>query len=125
MIKINALSEARDQLWAEARDRYLAQECWWLNTKELTDDAEEQQDQRYQADAWQEEIEDYVIGRSSISIEEILKGVFGLTVDRWGQIEQNRAARCMRKMGWSRVQVRDGKKRKWVYRREVDVDTSC
>src|SRR5437764_1250823 len=31
-IEIDGFAEARDQLWAEARDRYLSGETWWLDS---------------------------------------------------------------------------------------------
>jgi predicted P-loop ATPase len=111
------LAIARDQIWAEARERYLAGAPWWLDTSELNNHAEAEQDQRYQADAWQQLIEDFCAARDVVSVAKVLKGALFLTIDRWGQAEQNRVARCLRKMGWERHQVRDGHRRSWRYRR--------
>jgi putative DNA primase/helicase len=50
-IDIDKLANMRDQLWAEARDRYNAGEHWWLDTPELDAAAAAQQRERYQPDA--------------------------------------------------------------------------
>ena len=51
----------RDQLWAEAVARYRAGEPWWLETRDLTELAEEEQLDRYQGDAWEEPIRAYLV----------------------------------------------------------------
>ena len=42
-IDVDGLAAARDQLWAEARDRHLAREAWWLDTAMLNADASKAQ----------------------------------------------------------------------------------
>jgi predicted P-loop ATPase len=116
-IDIEMLASARDQIWAEARERYRADAVWWLDTNELNNHAEAEQDQRYQADAWQLLIEEFCATRDAVTVGEILKDALFLAIERWGQAEQNRVARCLRKMGWERHQVRDGRHRSWQYRR--------
>ena len=120
-IDIEALAVARNHIWAEARERYRADTPWWLDTRELNDRAEAEQDQRYQADAWQQLIEEFCATRDTVSVEEILKEALFLSIDRWGQPDQNRVARCLRKMGWERHQVRVGRHRRWRYRRMSSV----
>ena len=56
-----ALACDRDQLWAEAVARYRAGEPWWLETRNLTELAEEEQLDRYQGDAWDDTIRDYLL----------------------------------------------------------------
>ena len=118
-VDINGLREARDQLWAEARDRYLAGEAWWLDTIELNVDAGSEQRARYQADPWEESIREWLLGRTSVSVSEVLEHVIGLRVSERGQVEMNRVARCIRALGWERHQERDGIQRVWRYRRSV------
>ncbi|HYN38940.1 MAG TPA: VapE domain-containing protein, partial [Rhodospirillales bacterium] len=55
-IDVGALTRDRDQLWAEARDRFRKGEAWWLETPELNSCASEEQADRYQGDAWEEPI---------------------------------------------------------------------
>jgi predicted P-loop ATPase len=133
-IDLDGLTEMREQLWAEARDRYLASEHWWLDTKNLNSAAEEQQSARYLADVWQHKIEEYIVklekenaerqpeNRREISISSILAATLHVPIDRQGQTEQNRVARALRHMGFNRIQIRDrldNQRRRWVYRRPV------
>jgi predicted P-loop ATPase len=115
-INIAGLADARDQLWAEARDRYLAEERWWLDTAALDADAREAQRARYQSDAWEPVIGEWLGIRDSVSVAEVLKEGLRLPVERWGQIEANRVARCLRALGWERYQERRGTQREWRYR---------
>ena len=60
-INLDALSRDRDQLWAEAVARYRDGTIWWLNEAELIADAKIEQDQRYQADAWDARIDRWLV----------------------------------------------------------------
>jgi predicted P-loop ATPase len=52
-IDLDALRRDRDQLWAEAKVRYLNKEPWWLDTEELIKTATPEQEDRYLADPWE------------------------------------------------------------------------
>jgi predicted P-loop ATPase len=138
-IDIDALTRDRDQLWAEARERVRNGEPWWLETPELNACAAEEQADRYQGDAWEEVIRDYLAneiewmdngptGRTpyrsarsepliEVSVGEILEKALGIEKARWTQVDQNRVARCLITMGFKRCKARrsDGG-REWRYR---------
>jgi hypothetical protein len=82
---------------------------WWLDTAEFNRKAEEVQRVRYQADAWQGLIQDYIADKHSVDIPEILEQVLILPLARWGQSEQNLVGRCLREAGWIRRQRRLGR----------------
>lgn len=111
------LAADRDQLWAEAHERYSAGEKWWLDTAELGDEARNQQQARYQSDAWEEPIREWLVSRDHVSVGEVLRGAVNLPTDRWSQTDMNRVARCLRALGWRRRPFRDGKSREWRYER--------
>jgi len=115
-IDVEQLGADRDQLWAEALHRYKADEHWWLEGDALVSEAREQQRARYQSDAWEGHIRDWLGSRDNVSVSEVLEGALVLTPDRWGQHEQNRVAHCLVAIGWERRQLRleDGK-RVWRY----------
>ena len=122
---LGELVRDRDQLWAEAVARFNAGESWWLD-REVEAFAAEEQEQRRQGDPWEEPIIDW-LGRQSKAehtVADILRGALRREVGDWIQTDLNRVARCLRALGYERVQVRDpaikdgsGKSRRvWVYR---------
>jgi predicted P-loop ATPase len=124
----------RDQLFGEAVALYEAGEPWWLDTLELTELAATEQDQRYVPDAWDDVIRNYLDhptderwdrdGRpftvnlppiDSVTIGEILGQALGMPPSDWRQPEQNRVARCLRALKWTRHQRRNAGDREWRY----------
>lgn len=117
-IDIDGLRAVRDQLWAEAKHRYLDGESWWLDDPETVTSAKDEQRARYQEDVWQALIAEHLIGSNQTSIPDILSVALGVSKDKWSQTDQNRVARCLRLMGWERRQSRDlTGRRGWVYMR--------
>jgi predicted P-loop ATPase len=118
-INVDLLHDWRDQLWAEAVTLYQAGIPWWLTKKETQIDAEHHQRDRYVGDPWDRAIAEYVETASEVTIDEVLRFAVNLEIGRCGQSEMNRAARCLRSLGLSRVQVRTGDKRVYKYRKPV------
>lgn len=118
-IDLDVLQRDRDQLWAEAVCQYDAGEPWWLDTPDLDRLASREQDKRFAADAWQPRIESWLDahGADETSLGEILEQVLNLEPARWDQVAQNRVARCLRALGWTRFQRRVGGRREWRYQR--------
>lgn len=114
VIKIAELLRDRDQLWAEARERFHLGESWYLDSKHLIDAAAEEQRARYEGDPWDEKIAEWVDGRDSVTIAQVLEGL-GKPKDAWTQTDQNRVARCLSAAGWARKQRRLGERREWRY----------
>ena len=118
-VDIEGLIDARDQLWAEAQARYLADETWWLEDNKLSAAAAVQQSGRYLADVWQGPIEGWISVKDHVTIQQVLKGALYMEeIAKWTQTDMNRVARCLRALGWVRRQVRDGKNnetREWRY----------
>lgn len=129
-IDVKALQHDRDQLWAEAKMRYEAGNSWWLHEPGLIGDAADEQEGRRQADPWQAKIEDYTQGKPYVTVREILYSCLrvgadqygAIDVSKWQQRDANRVAACLRALKWKREQVRDGKKREWVYVTQSDAD---
>ena len=144
-IDLEALARDRDQLWAEAVARYRAGEPWWLETRNLTELAEEEQLDRYQGDAWDDPIRDYLLNEHEwiangydervrrqrtraeplrdVSLAEVLEHALGIEKGRWTQADQNRVARCLISMGFQRLRMRrPDRSREWRYRADPTVD---
>jgi predicted P-loop ATPase len=122
-INIEMLRDMRDQLWAEAVILYNANVPWWITKQETQRDAERHQLDRYIGDPWDKAIADYVGTCTEVSVDEVLRQALHLEIGRCGPSEMSRAARCLRSLGWPRVQVRTGdrsdNKRVYKYRRPV------
>jgi len=52
-VDVESIVRERDQLWAEARERFRRGETWWMNTPELQKLAKGEQDDRVQDDSWE------------------------------------------------------------------------
>jgi predicted P-loop ATPase len=144
-IDIDALARDRDQLWAEAVARFKDGAIWWIEDKAILQAAREEQDKRYQSDAWDGLIEHWLtheirmVGDShssfdpprresvprreplrDVSIGEILAEAIGAEPTRWSRIDQMRVSGYLKKSGWERYQRREDGAREWRYRRPAD-----
>lgn len=145
-IDIEGLGQDRDQLWAEAVARFKAGAIWWLEDKELLKSARDEQDKRYQSDAWDGLIEHWltheirIVGDNyssfeqprresvsrreplrDVSVGEILEEAIGIEPARWSRIDQMRVSGYLKKTGWERFRTNplggDHRTREWRYRR--------
>jgi predicted P-loop ATPase len=152
-IDIAALARDRDQLWAEAVHRFRAGAIWWIDDPALLAEAREEQDRRYQSDAWDDLIEhwltheiravsdgfpDYGNSRTEsvprpepltdVSVGEILEEAIGLEPARWTRGDQMRVSAYLKANGWERYRRRDeGRReatREWRYRQVPKDDGS-
>ena len=101
-IRIEELRRDRDQLWAEAVARFRAGETWWIDSPELSATAAEERQQRYDEDAWQPLIEDWVQGREHVTVERVLRDCIGKQPKDWTQGDKARIGRCLHALGWTR-----------------------
>jgi predicted P-loop ATPase len=140
MIDLDALKSDRNQLWAEACERFRRGDPWWLETRELDELAAEQQAERYQGDAWEDIIAEWLeydvqwsdngfhervrhtFPRSQplndVSVREVLEQAIGIERGRWTQSDQNRVVRCLTIMGFRLYWSRRGGRREKRYRRQ-------
>lgn len=113
---VDSLAAARNQLWAQARDMFLAGESWWFEGETALEQAKDAQFDAFQADPWQEHINRHVTSRKQTSVADILRMELDRKAGDWNQTDMNRIARCLRVVGWKRHQIREGETRRWVYR---------
>jgi predicted P-loop ATPase len=119
-IDVESLARDRDQLWAEAKARFEAGCVWWLDSADLVRMASDEQTERYEGDPWEEVIGRWSDDRSNVSISEILEKCLQKPQGLWTQSDKNRAARCLRFLGWERYRERQGARLEWRYRRRAD-----
>jgi putative DNA primase/helicase len=106
-VDVDGLAGAREQLWAEARDRYVAGEQWWITDPEVVVAAEREQGERTPEDPWAETIARELKLLSQTTTAELLTAI-GMPRDRQGRGEAMRVAAVLRKLGWVGRKVRDG-----------------
>jgi predicted P-loop ATPase len=117
-IDFEGLAAVRDQLWAEAVDRYRAGERWYADTPELVALCQEQQELRAQADPWEQWIGDWLdvqlkkcearllaercdcVRCRGVTTGAILSGALALEKGRQTRAEEMRAAAVLRRLGW-------------------------
>ena len=116
-IDVDALAHDRDQLWAEAKERFDAGAVWWMETAELIQMASDQQIDRYEGDPWEEVIAPWLDSHPSVSISEVLEKCLQKAHALWTQTDKNRAAHCLRALGWERYRERHGSRLEWRYRK--------
>jgi predicted P-loop ATPase len=116
-IDVDSLARDRDQLWAEVKIRFESGAVWWLETPDLVHMATDQQIERYEGDPWEEVIGPWLEPRTSVSISEVLEKGLKKAQALWTQTDKNRAARCLRTLGWERYRERQGSRLEWRYRR--------
>ena len=149
IIDIDALARDRDQLWAEAVHRFREGAIWWIEDPALLEDARQAQERRYQADAWDDLIEHWLVHEirtvadgypdygntrtesvprpeplADVSVGEILEEAIGLEPARWTRGDQMRVSAYLKANGWKRYRKRDvGKRevtREWRYEKEQE-----
>lgn len=120
-IDIEGIARDRDQLWAEAYDRYKVHPVWWLDTSELVDAASSEQDERYQPGVWDEIIREWLddpqqrhstdggaqlpvtpfdSNQERVTITDVLIHAIGKDQERLTDSDSKAVARCLRHFGW-------------------------
>lgn len=107
-IDLNYLASNRDQLFAEAFHRYKSGETWHEVPQET---AKRMQEERRLADAWEEVIAEWAVGRTSFSMTELLSDCLLLEVKDHRMDVQHRASASLRTLGFRQIHSRVGTKR--------------
>ena len=113
IINTDALARDRDQLFAEAVALYRRREAWWPDQAFEIAHIKPQQDARYEADAWEQNIGQYLAGKERVTVSAVAKDALYIETPRLGTAEQRRIAAALEQLGWQRG-VRDGAARWWV-----------
>ena len=68
-----------------------------------------EQDARFEADAWEEAIKTYLVGRRRVTVGEIAQGALHIETARLGTADQRRIAAVLHYLGWTRIRDWKGK----------------
>jgi predicted P-loop ATPase len=101
-IDLGALTRDRDQLFAEAVEAYRKAEHWWPEATFEREHIKPQQRDRYEADAWQGSIAEFVKGRERVTIAEVANGALDIHIGKIGTEVQRRIAAVLTDGGWTR-----------------------
>ena len=116
VMRLDDLRRDRDQLWAEADARYKKGEAWWPDTKELIQEAADEQDERFQSDPWESLIATWLLSRVETTTSRVLIEAVQKAPGQWGRADEVRVAAILRRLGWEvSGRPRDGGARKRVY----------
>lgn len=120
-IDMEKLTRKRDQLWAEAVERYRDKERWWLNEHDSVLAGAEQVE-RVSIDPWQDHIAETIVRGQEYTSIHILSNVIKLPLDRQDGFTKTRIATIMSALGWNQKVAKynqpDGSRksvRVWVY----------
>lgn len=108
-INVEALTEARDQLWAEAMVRWREGVPWWPTPDEAHLFAEEQE-HRFASDSWEELVDTWLNafeqrGTEQFTSGQILAGALKLEPHQMKPPEQTRLGLVMTRLGWPKRKV--------------------
>lgn len=129
-VNVSELTEARDQLWAEAVVRFDAAEPWWLDSAELEALAREQQRERETREPWFEPVSRWLEEPHTITAEgrrhlppgnglstvQVLQGALGIRPGDVDSRETQRIGYVLKKLGWHRLRVTVGAEERREYR---------
>ncbi len=116
-IDIETLRAQRKQLWAEAVEAYRAGEAWWLSAEQA--ERAEELSQRFvgRDESWDEKVSRWALGAvGEITTRRVLVEVLGFEDARIDRKAETRVGVCMRRLGFERVDVREGARLRRVYR---------
>ena len=135
-INVDALRDARDQLWAEAVVRFKSGERHYLDTRELERLAAVQQAERFDEPVWQEliaawlekptmkfdrdghPVAEMTSDTDSVSMTDVLVHCIGKVPGQWSQADKNSVGRSLRALGWQPYRQRAGGRLEWRYRKD-------
>jgi predicted P-loop ATPase len=109
-IDIDALVRDRDQLFAEAVLQYRNGAQWWPDKEFERQHIMPQQASRYEGDAWEDPIRDYLLAKTRVTVSQVAKEALFIETPRIGTADQRRIATVLD--GWHR-QPKDWKGVRW------------
>jgi predicted P-loop ATPase len=101
-INTDLLAENRDQLFAEAVHRYRAGEHWWPTDAFERQHIEPEQEARFEADAWEPAIADYLSGQKAVTLLEVARMALSMETAKLDTRDQRRITAILDRLRWER-----------------------
>ena len=99
-LKIDELERDRDQLWAEAVHLFKQGAKWWADGEDEDNLLISEQQQRAEADPWDNIIATYAEGRGPVTVEDIMSTALEIPKEQHTRKDQMRISRILKRMGW-------------------------
>ncbi len=109
------LARDRDQLFAEAVALYRKRTRWWPDGAFEAQHIKPEQDARYEADAWEEDIAKFLASKERTTVSQVAREALHIMTPRLGTGDQRRIGAALEQLGWVRG-VRTPTERPWVPR---------
>jgi hypothetical protein len=110
------IAENRDQLWAEAVERYRMGEQWWVADPNLVAEVASRQEEARQGDCWESILSDGIGSISSVKMEDAAR-ILGIDRGRIDQATEMRIGQNLKPLGFiRRRKMKDGV-REYVWER--------
>ena len=100
-VLLDALAQARDQIWAEALALFRAGEKWWLDRTDESAAAAVVAT-RASDDLWTADVLRVVDGLTEVSTRDVFQ-LLDIAIDRRGKAEAMRIAGILTRAGWTRA----------------------
>lgn len=101
-IKLDALAQDRDQLFAEAVAQYRQGARWWPDKDFERTHIVPEQSARYEADAWEETIAAFLDKYAKVTVGQVAREALGIETPRISTHDQRRIAAALEQLGWKR-----------------------
>jgi predicted P-loop ATPase len=116
-VRLDIIRENREQLFAEAVQRYKAGEAHWLMPERQTKD---EQAARFQADPWLQTIAEIVKGETEVTTAHVAEKL-NIQIERRDRGVEMRIGSCLRFMRWERKRARIDGNLTWLYSKSPDM----
>ena len=110
-IDIDGLTQARDQLFAEAIHLLENGARWWPDSDFEATHIKPEQDARYEADVWEDVVAEYLEGRNSVTVLELAQKAIVMDTSKIGTADQRRITAILDRLGWGRGKLELGTRR--------------
>lgn len=101
-IDTDALARDRDQLFAEAVHLFNQGSSWWPTSGFESLHIQPEQEARYEADAWEEAIAEWLTGKTEVTILDVARGALSMETPKIGTADQRRISAALERLGWER-----------------------
>jgi predicted P-loop ATPase/phage/plasmid primase-like uncharacterized protein len=112
-IDTDALARDRDQLFAEAVHLYRVGTRWWPDADFEREVIAAEQEARFEADAWEEQVADHLRGNTRTTILRVARDGLQIDTPRIGTADQRRIRNILIRQGWTEG-ARSSTARWWV-----------